>query len=165
MPLNPVAIASENISDKISSSYSALLDGSNAIRNHVTDRIREWELASKTILDTKFPFLSQEQDILNWQNILQTAPVSEKELGKAVDKYIAFCKEIGHPANESFGEASSNRKQRLPKTLLTIHPSAAASCLLNGRSDWIKFVRNGSFEKSRCAALLSWQISKKSCAH
>lgn len=117
MPLNPVAIASENISDKISSSYSALLDGSNAIRNHVTDRIREWELASKTILDTKFPFLSQEQDILNWQNILQTAPVSEKELGKAVDKYIAFCKEIGHPANESFWRGQFKSKTTIAKNL------------------------------------------------
>lgn len=114
MPLNPIATASENISDEISSSYSALLDGSNAIRNHVTDRIREWGMAAKVILDTKFPFLSQEQDISNWQNILQTAPVSEKDFGKAVGEYIAFCKEIGHPANESFWRGQF--KSKTPKT-------------------------------------------------
>ncbi len=116
MPLNPIATASENISDEIRSSYSALLDGSNAIRNHVTDRIREWELASKTILDTKFPFLSQEQDILNWQNTLQTAPISVNELGKAVGEYIAFCKKIGHPANESFWRGQF--KSKTPKTAI-----------------------------------------------
>lgn len=102
MPLNPISTASKKISDEIRSSYSALLDGSNAIGNHVTDRTREWELATKAVLDTKFPFLSHEQDFLNWQNHLQTPPISENELGKAVEEYIAFCKEIGHPANESF---------------------------------------------------------------
>ncbi len=117
MPLNPIATASENISDEIGSSYSVLLDGSNAIRNHVTDRIRKWELVSKTILDTKFPFLSQEQNISNWQNILQTVPVSEKEFGKAVDEYIAFCKEIGHPANESFWRGQFKSKTPIAKNL------------------------------------------------
>ncbi len=115
MSLNFIAFASENVSDEILSSYSTLLDSSDAIRNHVTDRIREWELASKTILDTKFPFLSQEQDILNWQNILQTAPIPEKEFGKAVDEYIAFCKEIGHPANESFWRGQLKSKTPIPK--------------------------------------------------
>ena len=117
MPLNPIATASENISDEIGSSYSVLLDGSNAIRNHVTDRISKWELVSKTILDTKFPFLSQEQNISNWQNILQTVPVSEKEFGKAVDEYIAFCKEIGHPANESFWRGQFKSKTPIAKNL------------------------------------------------
>jgi hypothetical protein len=116
MPLNPIATASENISDEISSSYSALLDDSNAIRNYITDRIREWELATKAVLDTKFPFLSQEQDILNWQNRLQTPPISENELGKAVDEYIAFCKEIGHPANELFWRGQFKSKK--PKTAI-----------------------------------------------
>lgn len=116
MPLNSIVTSSENISDEIRSSYSALLDGSNAIRNHVADRIREWELESKTILDTKFPLFSQEQNISNWQNILQTTPVSEKDFGKAVGEYIAFCKEIGHPANESFWQRQFKSKK--PKTAI-----------------------------------------------
>ena len=114
MPLNPIVTLSD-ISDEIRSSYSALLDGSNAICDYVTNQIREWELATKAVLDTKFPFLSQEQDILNWQNILQTAPVSENELGKAVGEYIAFCKEIGHPANESFWRGQFKSKTPMAK--------------------------------------------------
>ena len=116
MPLNHVSIASENIGDEIRSSHSALLDGSNAIRNYVADRIKEWELASKTILDTKFPLFLQEQNISNWKNILQTAPVSENDFGKAVGEYLAFCKEIGHPANESFWQRQF--KSNTPKTAI-----------------------------------------------
>lgn len=116
MPISPILIASESISDEISSSYSALLASSNAIHSHVTDRIREWELVTTSILDSKFPFLSQEQDFSDWHNHLQNPAISENDLGKAVDGYMDFCKKIGHPANESFWRGQF--KSKTPKTAI-----------------------------------------------
>ena len=116
MPISPIVIASESIRDEISSSYSALLNGSNAIRSHVTDRIREWELVTTSILDSGFPFLSQEEDFSNWHDRLQNPAISECDLGKAVDGYMDFCREIGYPANESFWRGQF--KSKAPKTTI-----------------------------------------------
>ena len=116
MPISPIAIASESISDEIGSSYSALLASSNAIRSHVTGRIREWELATTSVLDSRFPFLSQERGFSDWQSRLQSPAISESDLAKAVDGYMDFCKEIGHPANESFWRGQF--KSKTPKTTI-----------------------------------------------
>ena len=116
MPISPIVIASESIRDEIGSSYSALLNGSNAIRSHVTDRIREWELVTTSILDSGFPFLSQEEDFSNWHDRLQNPAISECDLGKAVDGYMDFCREIGYPANESFWRGQF--KSKAPKTTI-----------------------------------------------
>lgn len=113
MSLTPLALASENIGSAIRSSYPALLDSSSSIRDHVTDQISAWELATKHALDTEFPFLSQEQSFFDWENRLKIPPIAESEFTKAVDEYIAFCKEIGHPANESFWR--SQVKPKAPK--------------------------------------------------
>ncbi len=102
MPLNSVATASEDISDEFYSTYSVLLNGSDAVFNHVTARIKEWELETKAVLDSNFPFLLHERRLLNWQSRLQAPSISTSALGKGVDEYVVFCKEIGHPANESF---------------------------------------------------------------
>ena len=137
MSLELTKIASENISDEISSSYSALLDGSDAIRNLVTDQVREWEKVTKAILDTKFPFLSQELCLLKWQNRLQTHHLTESEFVKAVDEYIAFCKEIGSPANESFwrGQLKSKTPQTAIYKKLNNDTSISSRLLLN---EWQK---------------------------
>ncbi len=116
MSISPVVIASNSIIDEIRSSYSPLLSSSNAIHSHVTDRIREWELVTTSILDSKFPFLSQEKCFSDWQNRLQNPPISESDLGKAVDEYMDFCKEMGHPANESFWRGQF--KSKTPKTAI-----------------------------------------------
>lgn len=137
MPITQILIASESISDEICSSYSALLASSNAIHSHVTDRVREWELVTTSILDSKFPFLSQEQDFFDWYNHLKNPAVSESDLDKAVDAYMDFCEEIGHPANESFWRGQF--KSITPKTAiakkLTDDTSIAIRLLLN---EWQK---------------------------
>ena len=116
MLLNPIPVVTRAIHDEINTSYSALLDGSEAIRNYITDQIRDWGKATKEILDTSFPFLLHEQRFLNWQTHLLAPPISRNELGKGVDEYIVFCKEIGHPANESFWR--DQLKQKTPKTAI-----------------------------------------------
>lgn len=116
MSLDLTKIASEKINGEISSSYSVVIGGSDAIRNHITGQIRNWELATKDILGTRFPFLLQEQRLLDWQSRLQTPLISEMELARAVDEFITFCKAIGHPANESFWRGQF--KSKTPKTAI-----------------------------------------------
>lgn len=116
MPISPLAVASGRIRDEIGSSYSALLASSNAIHSHVTDRINEWELETSAVINSRFPLLSQEQVVSDWHNRLQNPTISESDLGKAVDAYMDFCKEIGHPANESFWR--DQFKSKTPKTAI-----------------------------------------------
>lgn len=137
MSLNPLKVALESISEAISSSYASLLGDSNAIRNHVSDQIAKWECATEVVLDAEFPFLSQEQSLLDWKNRLQTPPISNSELHTAVEDYIAFLKDIGHPANESFWR--NQFKSKSPKTAmakkLTDDTSIGTRLLIN---EWQK---------------------------
>lgn len=102
MSVSPVSASSQIIRTEVQSSYSSLLDCAPAFRNHVDDLIRAWELETNTVLAKDTPFSSQERSFLQWKERLEKPPISEVELSKATDHYVAFCKETGHPANESF---------------------------------------------------------------
>lgn len=102
MSVSPVSAVSEIISTEVQSSYSSLLDCAPAFRNHVDDLIRAWELETNTVLAKETPFSSQERSFLQWKERLENPPISDIELSKATDHYVTFCKETGHPANESF---------------------------------------------------------------
>lgn len=102
MSVSPVSAASDIISTDVQSSYSALLDCAPSFRNHIDDLIRAWGLETNTALAKDTPFSSQERSFLQWKERLDPPSISEIELCKATDHYVAFCKETGHPANESF---------------------------------------------------------------
>lgn len=102
MSVSPVSAAAESISTEVQSSYSSLLDCAPAFRNHIDDLIRVWELETNSALAKDTPFSSQERSFLQWKERLAKPPISEIELSEATDHYVAFCKETGHPANESF---------------------------------------------------------------
>lgn len=116
MSLSLVTTASEKISDDLHTSYSSLLDSSDAFHNYVADQILEWESETRSVLCSNFPLSSQEQTFQHWRDRLEKPSISKRDLNEAVDDYIAFCKKIGHPANESFWREQCNPKA--PKTAI-----------------------------------------------
>jgi len=102
MPLDAIGTAAKQIGDEIRASYSSLLNDSDAIQNHVAEKIRQWESTTMSFLSSDSPFLSHHQKLLDWQCRLESPPIPENDLREAVNDYTHFCKVIGHPANETF---------------------------------------------------------------
>ncbi len=102
MPLDAIGTAAKKIGDEICASYSSLINGSNAIQNHVAEQIRRWESTTQSVLSSESPFLAHHQKLLDWQCRLESPPIPENNLREAVNDYTNFCKVIGHPANEKF---------------------------------------------------------------
>lgn len=102
MPVDPILAASEKVGSELRSFYPLLMEGSDAVRDHVTEQIRQWELATHSILDKEFSFQSHEQKLSTWEQCLQSMPPLEGGISEAVGDYTSFCKAVGHPANEDF---------------------------------------------------------------
>jgi uncharacterized protein with von Willebrand factor type A (vWA) domain len=112
MSLNPVDSASLQIDADLSSSYAPLMDQSDAIRNHVGERIGAWKTATGAVLATAFPLASDEKILRDWHERLQTSPPAASDLGAVVDEYVAFCRKTGHPANQVFWKKQFEAKNR-----------------------------------------------------
>jgi uncharacterized protein with von Willebrand factor type A (vWA) domain len=102
MPINLTLQQSEAIRKEMYLSYSDLLDNSKAAQIYIDDQLMKWQLETKIALSAEFPFSSQQQIFLDWERRLQTDHASRSEFNNAVDDFIDFCSDIGHPGNTSF---------------------------------------------------------------
>lgn len=100
--LEPLAIAAEEARASLRQAFASLLNGSDAVAGHVSEKIRQWQAASAAELKNEFPFALHEQQLANWRTRNHSPPVSSAELASAVDDYAALCKAAKMPDNQSF---------------------------------------------------------------
>lgn len=97
--LEPLAIAAEEARASLRQAFASLLNGSDAVAGHVSEKIRQWQAASAAELKNEFPFALHEQQLANWRTRNHSPPVSSAELASAVDDYAALCKAAKMPDN------------------------------------------------------------------
>jgi uncharacterized protein with von Willebrand factor type A (vWA) domain len=167
MPLDTVGGAASQVQADIRSSFPALVDGSEAVRRHLSSTVGRWEVETATVLDTAFPFAVQEGQLRDWQARLHAPKLAAGECMRAADDYAAFCKLAGHPMNAAFWKSQFD--SATPKTAIAnkfaADRSIATRLLL---AEWQKRMDGARAEwtlreiASRRAALMA-QLEKILC--
>jgi len=110
---------------EIFSNFSALLQGSSAVKAYVTNQISDWQGSTALIMETEFPFGSHAQKLSEWTPLLESPEITRANLNRAVDDFISFCHSAKHPANQSFwkrlvgfGETNGDRSTQTGDDLL-----------------------------------------------
>lgn len=102
MQLDALELAAQEIAADIRSSFPTLTGHSGTVHNFVTEQIGTWRSRTASILNDGFPLASEETTLRIWQDRAQAGSIPLAKLADAVGEYSAFCKLIGHPANEAF---------------------------------------------------------------